>query len=195
MNDDYIAQLRAEIYAELKKQKEEKKKLNKEKNRYIPHPMTAEQAAARIESQRKAMTGREHSQATKDLMARSSKGQRTKPVAISTPKGEFETIAAASKAYGITPAAVHHKLKHGKEGWEYLDRESEYVVDPMKNTRPIIAPDGTYFNSLTDAFRAGHNGYAIRESMNNGTGWHYADNKPAKKYKTKNSIDMGDDEC
>lgn len=40
---------------------------------------------------------------------------------VRTPLGEFNSVAEAAKAHGISSSAICHVLKNGKDGYEYID--------------------------------------------------------------------------
>lgn len=65
--------------------------------------------------------------------------------AVTTPKGSFPSVYAASKAHGITPNLVDYRIQIGKPGWHLTgainhpfawDRNSSLVQLPNRNLRP-----------------------------------------------------------
>jgi hypothetical protein len=127
------------------------------------------------------MTGKTHSEETIAKIKKTRKG-RPEPRVVSTPIGEFESIGLAAKALSITPAAIHHKLKAGQDGWSYVDRISTAKTGVQMGQKnyciPVIGPDGTHYESIKDAnIISGVTMHMIRKSLKLNTGWTY-DNRP-----------------
>ncbi len=76
---------------------------------------------------------------------------------IKTPLGLFDSLTAAAKAYGLTPPAIHRRLRDNIQGFEYIDRDPYPIIVKRhykKHRGHTVTYNGIMYESIRAAAKA-----------------------------------------